>query len=508
MTLKQRRWLQLLGIITVMLAVPIIGHNYLVKPEDPFMTQYRERCAVCHGDRMQGAAQGSALVGADLRGGDSVDELKVSIARGAPERGMPRWDGILKPADITSMALLIAERRQDLDIASLVDEPIIVPGHRFESELHRFRLETFAEDLDPLPYSIAPLPDGSVLLSEKRLGLSIIRADGTRTRIAGGPPTYNDDISLSAVGVGIGWYLDVALHPDYEQNGWIYLHYSDRCKDACNSLAAVSPFPVAMNRVERGRIRDGIWTDRQTIWKAHIDTYNSTPDIIAGGRLTFDDAGHLYLSVGMRSARQDVQDLTLPYGKIHRVNDDGTVPADNPFRVGYEGALPSIWTVGHRSPQGLEFDGPSGLLWGSEMGPRGGDEVNLLQGGANYGWPMISKGVNYDGTPIDGRELRPEFEPPGKLTGPAVDFSPSPAVSSLVVYHGSAFPGFEGHILLTSLKAGALFRIGLDGTRVTDRERLIDGLARIRDIEVDREGLIYLLLESRAGTKIVRMVPD
>ena len=362
--------------------------------------------------------------------------------------------------------------------------------------------------MDGQPYSIAPLPDGTLLLSEKRRGLSIVREDGTRTAIGGGPPTFDDDLSLSEIKLGLGWYLDVALHPDYEDNGWIYLHYSDRCEDKCNRLAHVSPFPVAMNRVERGRIRDGIFTDRQTIWQANIETYNSTPDIIAGGRLAFDGDGHVFLSVGMRSSRETVQDLTLPYGKIHRVMEDGSIPADNAFAIGHGGALPSIWTIGHRSPQGLEYDRATGLLWGSEMGPRGGDELNLLHGGANYGWPIVSKGVNYDGTPIDGKELPAEFVPTGELIGPAVDFSPSPSVSSFVVYRGDAFPNFKGDIVLGSLKAGTLFRVGLDGSRVVERETLIEGLARIRDVEVDGDGLLYLLLESTDEAKIVRLVPS
>ena len=164
----------------------------------------------------------------------------------------------------------------------------------------------------------------------------------------------------------------------------------------------------------------------------------------------------------MRSTRESVQDLSLPYGKIHRVRDDGGIPADNPFAEGAASAMPSIGTIGHRSPQGLEFDRTTHLLCGSEMGPRGGDELNLLRRGANYGWPLVSRGVNYDGTPVDGQELGDEFVAVGELTGPVVDFSPSPSVSSLVVYRGDVFPNFRGDILLGSLKAGTLYRVALD----------------------------------------------
>ncbi len=141
------------------------------------------------------------------------------------------------------------------------------------------------------------------------------------------------------------------------------------------------------------------------------------------------------------------------------------------------------------------------------MGPRGGDELNLLRREANYGWPLVSRGVNYDGTPVDGQELGDEFVAVGELTGLVVDFSPSPSVSSLVVYRGDAFPNFRGDILLGSLKAGTLFRVALDGERMIGRETLIDGLARIRDVEVGYDGLVYLLLESTNDAKIVRLVP-
>ena len=164
-----------------------------------------------------------------------------------------------------------------------------------------------------------------------------------------------------------------------------------------------------MNRLDRARIKEGKWTDVETIWRAAKNTYTSSPEIGAGGRIALDDQGHVFISVGMKggSNYEGIQDLSLPYGKIHRINDDGSVPPDNPYVVkqgdpdeaapGVSEPLQTIWTYGHRSPQGLEFNSLTGELWGSEMGPRGGDEVNLLLPGENYGWPLTSKGVDYDG---------------------------------------------------------------------------------------------------------------
>jgi glucose/arabinose dehydrogenase len=201
-----------------------------------------------------------------------------------------------------------------------------------------------------------------------------------------------------------------------------------------------------------------------------------------------------------------VQDLGLPYGKIHRVNDDGSIPPDNPF-VGVPGALSSIWTYGHRSPQGLEFDSRTRRLWGTEMGQRGGDEVNLLSRGKNYGWPLTSKGLKYDGTPVDyGKELGIEFDL-GDIEQPIVDLTPSPAVSSFAFYDGRAFRSWRGNMLVGTLKATELYRMVRENDRVVHVETLLRGFGRIRDVEVGRDGAVYLLLEHHAGGRILRLVP-
>jgi len=175
--------------------------------------------------------------------------------------------------------------------------------------------------------------------------------------------------------------------------------------------------------------------------------------------------------------------------------------------VNTAGALPSVWSYGHRSPQGLEFDPRTGRLWGTEMGPRGGDEFNLLRPGKNYGWPLTSKGVNYDGTPVAwGKELGITFDL-AEIEQPVVDMTPAPAVSSFVLYRGSAFPGWQNDAIVGTLKATELYRFVIEGERVVHRETLLRSLARIRDVEVGPDGYVYLLLEHETGGRIVRLVP-
>ncbi|MGH9809967.1 MAG: PQQ-dependent sugar dehydrogenase, partial [Terriglobia bacterium] len=349
---------------------------------------------------------------------------------------------------ILRIATFIAEKRANYTFTDFkIAAAPPVPSGTIRSEAQAFRVETFATDLTPLPYSIAPLPDGGLLLSEKTGGLRIISPDGKQSApIRGTPKTFNDGFQVPGILLvfGTGYLLDVALHPDYAHNGWIYLAYTERCSD-CNAASRQSHRPVSMTALIRGRIKNGEWVDQQSIWHTDIENYTAMPDMTAAGRITFDGKGHVFMSIGIKDNSEfaGVQDLRLPYGKVLRVNDDGSIPADNPF-VHVPGALASIWTYGHRSPQGLEFNRATKQLWETEMGQRGGDEVNLLVAGKNYGWPLDSKGLKYDGSLVDyGKQLGIEFAMKD-IVQPVVDLTPAPAVSSFVFYDGKAFPRWRG----------------------------------------------------------------
>jgi glucose/arabinose dehydrogenase/cytochrome c5 len=495
----------------VILAVTVYSAAAAAQQEDPFLSVYQKSCSVCHGENLEGASQGTPLVGTELRHGSSIAQITASIANGFPQTGMPAWSETLSSTEIQRVAIFIGEKRSELAYTDFkIATPPVVPDGVVESEEHRFRVETVIEGLDPLPYSIAPLPDGRILLSEKTRGLSIISRAGEQSElIRGTPQAFDDGFQVPGIllVMGTGYLLDVAVHPDYAENGWIYLSYTDRCKD-CNAMSRQFNAPVSMNALVRGRIENGAWVDQQQIWRTELDNYTVMPDMAAGGRIAFDDDGHVFMTAGIKANSESagVQDLRLPYGKIHRINDDGTIPADNPF-VGVPGALGSVWTYGHRSPQGLEFDRETGRLWGTEMGQRGGDEVNLLVRGKNYGWPLYSKGLKYDGTPVDyGRELGIEIAVED-IVQPVVDLTPSPAVSSFAFYDGSAFRRWRGDMLVGTLKATELYRMVVEGDRVVHRETLLKGLGRIRDVEVAADGGVYLLLEHAAGGRIVKLVP-
>ncbi len=472
---------------------------------------YEDHCAVCHGGDLLGSVQGPPLVGAELVHGDSLAALEQVIARGVPEKGMPGWSTALSPSDIRDLAILISEQRAGFSYSDFrfADE-LEIPAGPVETECGPVEFETVIAGLDPHPYAIAPLPNGDVLLTEKFGFLTIVSEGKQSAPVEGAPVGHQDATEANALGirVGVGWLLDVAVHPDYERNGWIYLSYGDRCK-ACNSLSRKSGEPVSMLKVVRGRLAGGRWVDGQVIWQADVETYTSMTDGTAAGRLAVSRDGYAYFTVGMKGMANyvGIQNLGLPYGKTFRLHDDGRIPADNPF-VGRDDALPGIWTYGHRVHQGLEVREAKHQVWSTEMGPRGGDEVNLLLPGRNYGWPLQSLGMNYDGTPVAyGKQLGIDVDP-SSIEQTRIDLTPSPAISNFVFYQGEAFPGWSGDLIAGSLKARELFRYELDDDdQIVHVESLIESLGRIRDVAVERSGTVLLLLEHASGGRIVRMKP-
>ena len=482
-----------------------------------FGTLYREHCADCHGIEFQGSPQGPALVamaGAsneddDARRLSDVDGLVKSIAEGNPTRGMPAWKHVLEPHEIRNLAVYVAERGTSLGYETLTLENFDLSAETRRISLHDFDVDVVTRNLTNLVYSIEPLPDGRILVTQKTVGLGVISTeDGAVEIVEGTPPVYDDTTGMGIYAIGIGWYLDLELHPDYAENGWIYLSHADRCS-GCNEASVETGQDVSMVRVVRGRIRDGKWVDEEVIWCVHKRFYTVAPETGVSARLAFDDRGHLFITIGMKRGelRRGIQDLDQPYGKIHRVRDDGAIPDDNPF-LDVPGALPSIWTLGHRAPQGLDFDGETRRLWSTEMGPRGGDEVNLIEPGKNYGWPLVSNGVNYDGTPLRWGEILGIDADPADLEPPRYDMTPAPAISNFVAYHGEAFPSWDGDLLVGSLKGMTLYRLTPESDGVIEEsEVLLDGISRIRDIAQDANGKILLLLEYESGGLVVRLSP-
>ena len=492
-----------IGIVLAVLVIGIAGYLYIDRAllRDPFTPLFADSCASCHGDDMAGTGSGPSLLEGDFPSARGVRDLERQISGHPPVQGLPERVASLTDEEVRGLSILIGETATNRTYRTFeIEEPLGIPEGVVESELHNFRLEVVTDALHALPFSLAPLPDGGVLVTEKMKGLRYVSASGEVSElIEGTPEVFDDGFDVLGLPFGVGWLLDVALHPDFASNGWIYLHYTERCTD-CDSIEDRS-----RNTVVRGRIESGRWVDQELIWQPGREFYSNVPDIGAGGRLAFDDAGHLFISVGIKGRMNydGMQNLSTPIGKIHRVNLDGSIPLDNPF-VTTPGAMQSVWTYGHRSPQGLEFNHRTGELWETEMGPRGGDEVNVLVPGRNYGWPLTSRGIDYDGTHVEyGRELNLEFDP-ADIEQPRIDLTPGPAVSSFAFCEGGQFAAWQGHLIVGTLAARELYRIDpSEGGRV---ETLLRDVGRIRDVELGADGAVYLLIEHPTGGRILRMI--
>ncbi len=348
------------------------------------------------------------------------------------------------------------------------------------SRRQKFRVETVVEGLQN-PWSLAKLPDGRFLVTERAGRLRVI-ADGKL-------------VEVPVVGVPLVWakgqggLFDVVLHPDYKSSGWIYLSYSKSVDG--KSLTAVI----------RARLKDNRLVDIETIFDPPDDELNSAGAHF-GGRLAFDNRGCIFFSIGDRG------DVTTPAnraqrtdtvrGKIHRLHDDGRVPEDNPF-VKTPGAKPSIWCFGNRNPQALAFRPGTQELWETEHGPRGGDELNHIKPGLNYGWPVVTFGINYNGTPITDKTTAPGFE------SPVEHWAPSPALSGMSFLTGDKLPGWKGDVFLGALAGQKLIRVRLDGDTVVEQENLLQGSGRVRDVREFDDGFLYVVYDSPG--KIVRLVP-
>ncbi len=438
---------------------------------------YADTCAGCHGADMSGGSASSLVDGAWRYGGDDAS-IARSIHDGHPDKGMPAMASTLNEAEIRALVIYIHERSAAFEQThTRFSAPS--PGVIVQSEKESFKLESVMETGLSEPWAIAFLPDGRMLVTERAGRLRIIQ-DGhvLPEPVHNTPPVFG----------GEGGLLDVALHPRYSQpgNDWIYLSYGDK-----------SPDGLGMTAVMRARLRDGALVDQQQIFKADLSKYRSG-GMRFGSRLLFDREGHLFFSIGDRGHPGDEQDLSRPNGKVYRVDDDGRIPPDNPF-VHQLGALAAIWTYGHRNPQGLSFNPLTGELWESEHGPRGGDELNVLYPGHNYGWPIITYGMNYDGTPITDHTAQ------AGMDQPITYWVPSIAASPIVFYTGDRFPRWKNDLFVGSLAAQELRRLVIDGHSVTHQEILFKGIGRVRDVVNGPEGDLYIVLNQ--PDRIERLVP-
>ncbi|MEO7966078.1 MAG: PQQ-dependent sugar dehydrogenase [Gemmatimonadaceae bacterium] len=357
-------------------------------------------------------------------------------------------------------------------------QPTVGTRWSYASERTPFVAEVVATGI-AIPFGMTFLPDGRMLVTDRRAGrlVAVDLKRGTTRDVRGVPAVWGkEDAGL----------LDVILHPRYAENGWIY--YSFSAGDSSGSTLAV----------ERAKLRDDALVDRERLFTARGALPNNTDHF--GGRLVIS-RGYLFITSGDRAAHRDsAQVLTSHFGKVLRLFDDGRIPPDNPFTK-KAGALPEIWSYGHRNPQGLTLRPGTNDLWEIEHGPKGGDELNLIRGGANYGWPVITYGEEYKGGPVGKGITAMEG-----MEQPVHYYKPSIAPSGVEFYTGNAFPAWKGNVFIGALALTHLNRLEMKGDSVVHEERLIgDRNWRVRIVRTGPDGLIYLAVD---GGMVIRLRPE
>ena len=352
---------------------------------------------------------------------------------------------------------------------------------------HDYRAVAVADGLIN-PWSIAFLPGGDILITERPGRLRLVRHGVIRMAPIEGVP--------EVLAEGQGGLLDVVPHPDFESNQLLYLSYSKPVGDGTEATTAVA----------RGRFENDRLMDVEDIFVAETE---GRPGHY-GGRLAFDEDGYLFVTVGERQVpstgdleAHPAQDVSNHHGTVNRLHDDGRVPTDNPF-VGEIDVRPEVWSYGHRNPQGMAIHPETGDIWITEHGPQGGDELNRILPGLNYGWPVIGYGVNYgSGSAIHEGTLRDGIEPPTHFWVPSI------ATSGLMIYTGDVFPAWKGSVFVGGLAGQQIGRLTMDGHRVIREEAILQGMGRVRDVRESPDGYIYVAIEDRDGlpTSVVRLEP-
>lgn len=437
---------------------------------------YQQNCMGCHGEGLKGGLGRSLLdmgewqdIGAEL-------SFLEYTKNGNLEKGMPGFGAALTDSEIRSIEIYMIEMRQKAEREG--GEPLVpVDDGVYSAGGYKFKVEGVVRGLD-FPWSIAFLPEGGFLVTEREGNLWHCTFAGEKTAVTGLPKVWRK---------GQGGLLEVALHPEFVDNGWVYLAYTDNSKEKEKA---------GMTKIVRGRIQDGSWVDESLIFETPSE-FHRRASAHFGTRLVFKD-GYLFFSIGDRGAMDQAQDGSRPDGKIHRIHDDGRVPVDNPF-VSDPDVYPTIWTLGHRNPQGLDMHPETRDIYESEHGPRGGDEINLIEGGKNYGWPVITYGMNYNGKPITDKTAAPGMEQPLHY------WTPSIGVCGIDFYEGDAFPEWKYNLFAGGIATRELHRLVIEDQQVVETEIILENQGRVRDVASGPDGFLYLVLNS--PHRIVRLVP-
>jgi len=437
---------------------------------------YQQNCAQCHGSDLKGGNAASLIDGVWQFGAENGYIFR-NIKFGIPHLGMPSYEASLSDNEVRAIVDYIRESEKNV---GAVKPPLAKELETMEYDLN---VEVFAEGLE-IPWAIDFIDENTALITERPGKLRVVKNGKLLAEAVKNTPEVLHE--------GQGGLLDVAVDPEYDRNGWIYLAFSHVLNDEGTGR------PPAMTKLVRGKIVNNTWMDEQVLFEAPHETYRTTRHHY-GCRIVFDPWGHLYFAIGDRGYQDQAQDFMLPNGKVHRINKDGSIPTDNPW-YDEEGAIKSLYSLGNRNIQGMAVHPETGELWATEHGPMGGDELNWIEAGKNYGWPVITYGRNYNGTIITELTRKEGMEQPNYY------WKPSTAVCGLDFYRGDLFPKWKNKLMVGALKYEQVSLLDIEKDRVMHEEVILKNQGRVRDVSTGPDGAIYVVLNNPGS--VLRLTPN
>lgn len=474
------KWIVVSAVVIGAVAIGCLGFSGREKTTNPAFPaattdtlraaiNYGQYCGGCHGEKMD------MFVDRQWKHGYTRDALFKAVKHGYLEEGMPAFDSAFTDSEIYELADYMLDGIKRFKTFEFADAP---KSNKFKGGGLTVKLDTIVSGVQSV-WAIAFLPNGELLITEKHGTLYRVDKNKKKVAVKGSPVVFD---------ANQGGLLDVILHPQYKSNGFIYLSYSAIREEGGKKLGSTA--------IMRARLDGNELKDQKVIFEAYPFTAMRHH---YGSRMVFGKDGMLYFSVGERGNEKEFpQNLDNDMGKIHRLKDDGTVPDDNPF-VNTPGARASIWSYGHRNPQGLTIHPLTGEIWSHEHGPRGGDEINIVKKAANYGWPVITYGINYNGKIISNKTAQEGMEQPVQYWIPSI----GPCGMTFVTT--KKYKGWENQLLSGSLRFKYLNISYLDGIKVTKEDKLLKNIGRMRDVRVGPDGFIYVAVEEPGA--VFRLVP-
>lgn len=438
---------------------------------------YKTYCGGCHGANLEGNSA-PALFKTKWLHGSTRDAILRTIKTGIPNTEMKGWSNVLKDNQINAVAdFIVASQNRPAKTKDTVPAKII-------TEDYVLKVEKLVTSHLSTPWAIEFVNANRALISEKIGKLRwLINGKIDTVSVRGLPATH--------IASGTGGFMDIALDPKYSENGWIYLGYSYTKGDIHDKDAP------GMTKIIRGKIKDHEWTDQQTLFEVPDSLMVMRGDRW-GCRFLFDKAGYLYFTIGDMGKADASQDLSRATGKVYRIYPDGSIPKDNPF-VNTPGALPAIFTYGNRNVEGIAQHPVTGDIWATEHGPRGGDELNILKKGANYGWPVITYGIDYSGNIVSEKTAQKGMEQP------VVQWTPSIAPCPAEFCTSPLFPKWKNNLMVGALAFEELRRLVIVNKKVTKQEMIMKGYGRVRDLKFGPDGALYVVLNK--PDMILRITP-